>query len=337
MPISFRSAAVLDCGAGNRACSRLSRRPPREPYRAASIALAGLLLTSCGNVGDPMYPSLNIPVRVVDLRAVEHGPAISIDFTIPDISTDNVAIKTVRGVELYCGTNQVPVYRTTPGAVHATCPVNGLAGKEVPVRVRVVGSKGHASDWSNTVTLHVVPPLAPPSDVTAEAVAEGVKVTWLAPGEPNFRIFRLAPQETRPTQIGESGKPEYIDTKTEYDKTYQYSVQGVNGQAESEVSGVVSVTPRDVFPPAVPTGLTASPGVNTVELAWNRDTEPDLRGYRVYRSTDNGPFERIAGTVEAPSYSDKTITSGKHYRYAISAVDQSGNESKQSAPVEITP
>jgi hypothetical protein len=55
----------------------------------------------------------------------------------------------------------------------------------------------------------------------------------------------------------------------------------------------------------------------------------------VYRAFQNNPFERITDTQDAPSYSDHNIESGKTYRYAVSAVDISGNESKLSASVTV--
>ena len=46
--------------------------------------------------------------------------------------------------------------------------------------------------------------------------------------------------------------------------------------------------------------------------------------------------QKIATLVEAPTYSDSKIEAGKKYRYTVSAVDLTGNESAQSAPVEAT-
>ncbi len=306
---------------------------------APLAAAAGITLAGCGNMGDPLYPSLGIPVRTTDLRAIERGDAIIIDFTIPALTTDNVAIKNVRGVELRIGDQSVPVDRDMPGPVTALVSLkdhSALIGQEVVAHARVIGSKGHASDWSNAVTLKILPPLAPPADVRAVDAPQGVKLTWSAPGEPHFRISRIAPGETQPTQIGESDVSEFIDPHTEYGKTYRYSIMGVNGAAESLTSPEAVITTKDIFPPAVPTGLAALPGVNSVELTWDRNTEPDFKAYTVYRSVDSGPFERLAGDLAGPSYSDRNIQSGKHYRYAVSAADQAGNASKQSAPVEIT-
>ena len=92
--------------------------------------------------------------------------------------------------------------------------------------------------------------------------------------------------------------------------------------------------PRDVFPPAPPANLALVPAPGRVELAWDPGPEPDLRGYRVYRSVDNGPMEAIAALVETPSYSDRTVQSGRRYTYQVSALDEAGNESGRSASVE---
>lgn len=305
---------------------------------ARVCAAAGcLLLYGCANIGEPMFPSLNIPVPITDLRVSQHSSSLAIDFTIPSITTDGVAVKSVRSVDLQVDGKEAPVYRTIPGPVHTQVPIDGLVGRNALVHVRLINAKGHASDWSNPVTVTVVPPLPAPSQVKAANDPAGVKVTWVAPGETHFRIFRRAPEDKTAAQIGESATTEYVDKTSVYGKTYVYSVQAVSGTAESDIAIAGPFTAKDEFPPAVPTGLTASPGINTVELAWDRNTEPDFKGYRVYRSAGDGPFARVADMLEGPSFSDKNIQAGQRYRYTVSAVDQVGNESKQSAPVTITP
>ena len=59
-----------------------------------------------------------------------------------------------------------------------------------------------------------------------------------------------------------------------------------------------------------------------------------MAGYRVYRAGPGGEFEKIADVGQAPAYSDRTAESGKMYRYAVSAVDQAGNEGVRSVIVE---
>ena len=136
------------------------------------------------------------------------------------------------------------------------------------------------------------------------------------------------------TVLAESPSPEYLDATAQWDRTYEYAVQALRDQAASEVSPPVPITPKDVFPPAVPTGLTAISGVGTIEVGWERNTEADLRGYRLYRAPENGDFQRLGDLLEIPAYSDKQIETGKRYRYAVTSMDQAGNESARSAVVE---
>jgi fibronectin type 3 domain-containing protein len=204
----------------------------------------------------------------------------------------------------------------------------------VAVAVRLVSPRGRASDWSNVVNINVEPPLDKPTALHVEAVPDGVRISWTAPGANTFRVFRKAPLEKEATLLALAEKPEYIDTNTEYGKLYEYSVQATHEQNTSDVAGPESVTPIDKFPPRTPVGLTASTGVGAIELAWERNTEPDFKQYRVYRSEEGGPFAKIAEGLDSPNYSDRSIAAGKHYRYQITAEDLSGNESKPSEPVE---
>ena len=87
----------------------------------------------------------------------------------------------------------------------------------------------------------------------------------------------------------------------------------------------------DSFPPARPVGLNVIASSNANELSWERNTEADLKHYRVWRDG-----QLLADAVEVPAYTDRTAASGKSYRYAVSAVDLYGNESSPSPPVEIT-
>ena len=91
----------------------------------------------------------------------------------------------------------------------------------------------------------------------------------------------------------------------------------------------------DTFPPAVPSCLAPSAVANSIELVWDRNTEPDLAGYRIYRALAGGAFEKLADVSQIPSYSDRKVEHGKTYRYAVSAVDQTGNESAQTQAVEV--
>jgi fibronectin type 3 domain-containing protein len=201
--------------------------------------------------------------------------------------------------------------------------------------VRVANPKGKDAGWSDFKTFSVQPPLADPTNLHAAADPKGVALTWNAPGPSQFRIYRQTEQQTKPVLLATATEPNYVDVSAEFGKSYRYSIQAVRDNIESNVVGPESITPINVFPPAVPSGLTASIGIGAVELAWNRNTESSFKEYRVSRSEEGGPFAEIARGLDAPVYSDHNIQTGKHYRYQVAAVDQDGHPSAPCAPVEI--
>jgi len=310
---------------------------PRNTGCCAAV-LSCFFACSCGQVGEPVYPSTQIPAPVGDLTAVQRGDVILISFTIAPRATDGTLLRRIRAIELHLDpadkSIDVPP-PDEPGRVNARIPVSGLVGQQVTITERTTGGKGRESAASNKVTLQVQQPVPPPTGVAAKPVPAGVEVSWRAPGATSFRIFRTDENTKIPQQVGESNSDTFIDRNTEYGKHYEYVVQALHDKAESEVSERAGVTPVDVFPPAVPAGVTATAGIAAIELAWERNTEPDFARYIVWRATGDGPFEKLAET-DSPVYSDKAVKSGTRYRYSISAVDQKGNESARSAPVEAT-
>ena len=167
------------------------------------------------------------------------------------------------------------------------------------------------------------------ANVAAESVPQGVRVHWSEPAGTKARIFRAVGEDSKPTLLATSDEPTYLDSTTEYGKTYTYYVQAIHDKTESDVAETKPLTPEDIFPPAVPAGLTASAAVSSIELAWERDTDPDLKGYRIFRAVADGPFELLA-EADLPSYSDTKVEAGKRYRYQVTAIDQTGHESKPS-------
>jgi fibronectin type 3 domain-containing protein len=201
--------------------------------------------------------------------------------------------------------------------------------------VRVTNPKGKDAGWSNLKTVDVKPPLADPTNFQVAATREGVALTWNASSPSEFRIFRKTELQQKPVLLATATEPNYVDISAEFGKAYQYSIQAVRENVESNIVAPHNITPSNVFPPAVPSGLTASVGIGAVELAWNRNTEPDFKEYHVLRSEEGGPFVEIAHGLDSPIYSDHAIQSGKHYRYEVSAVAQNDRSSAASAPVEI--
>jgi hypothetical protein len=295
-------------------------------------------------MGAPKPPALDIPTRIIDLRAAEYGDQILVQFTVGALTTDGLALTTVKAVDLQVTSGgpprTLPVPASGPGPVDHQFPARDWVGKQVTLMVRATGPKGKASDWSNPVTLAVGVPLAAPANFRAVSDPQGVRLSWMgsfgSEAGGHYRVFRGA-GDAMPQRLAESDKPEYVDTAVDFGLPYRYFVQALVGELrQSEISSIAGVTPADTFPPAVPAGLMAVAGVNSIELAWQPNTEEDLAGYQVYRATGGSAPERIAGPVDAPNFSDRTVEIGKKYSYTITSIDRTGNESAHSATVEVT-
>jgi hypothetical protein len=138
------------------------------------------------------------------------------------------------------------------------------------------------------------------------------------------------------------------DKDAAFDQEYRYTAQRIQTltlsghkiEVASEASSVAALNTRDIFPPAVPTGLVtvASPEEHAIDLSWSPNPENDLAGYVVYRheAGSAGVPTRIspAQPIPGPAFRDSTAAPGKHYAYSVSAIDQDKNESQRSLEVE---
>lgn len=92
---------------------------------------------------------------------------------------------------------------------------------------------------------------------------------------------------------------------------------------------------NDLEPPSAPTGLTATAGLAIVKLAWNKNSEEDIAGYNVYRSTTyGGVYSQLNSFLLTDSnYIDCNIPHDTTFYYAVKAVDTSSNISGYSNKV----
>ena len=214
--------------------------------------------------------------------------------------------------------------------------------------VSAVDNAGNPSAQSNpvSVTTPACPDTTPPSVPTGLAATAAscsqVNLSWVAStdsggsGLKGYNLYRggsflkqvLAPATTT------------SDTGLAASSSYSYTVSAVdNAGNESARSSPVSVTTpacSDTTPPSMPTGFAATATSCTqINLSWNASTDSGgsgLKGYNIYR---NGSFLK---QVLAPvtSTSDTGLAASTSYSYTVSAVDNAGNPSAQTAAVAAT-
>ena len=242
-------------------------------------------------------------------------------------------------------------------------------------KVQLENHRGATAGDSNAFyTVAGDPPPAVDS-LTATATPAGILLHWQAAAPPDaeclVRITRtrvLAKGEAA-SASGESsqGVPQpavqtlevphgcTLDHATDRDaflnRTYSYSavrVERLNPEGHpievaSAGSQAVELGAKDIFPPAVPSGLqaVADPDTGTIDLSWVPDAEPDLAGYIVYRRTASDPAsgaKRVSGAtpIHDAAWSDPHPSPAVAYIYSVSSIDTSGNESARSAEARET-
>jgi hypothetical protein len=234
-------------------------------------------------------------------------------------------------------------------------PLRSADGRPVRLTYAVVTEGAVAR--SAPSNLGIIVPLAvavAPSDVKAEAKAEGVTVSWSEPsqsignqGAPvivGYNIFRTGPAE----ELGDLAAPVntapikgtmYTDTPSYGEHAYRVSAVANTGPPllESDASAPAKVNFRDLAPPPAPTKVTALVETNAVRLVWDPVNAPDLAGYRIYRGEAVGFGATLQDLGSYPlhllvtetTYVDTTMNLGISYRYAVTSMDKNGNQSAQ--------
>jgi hypothetical protein len=235
--------------------------------------------------------------------------------------------------------------------------------------VEVMNAAGRGAGISNQVRVALVPTVPAFAAFAAQVTGPGVVISWQCPPTSGrgrmgigylFRIYRrlesstnwnkVTDVEATECAVGAVGKDKdkvvtsFIDQTIEWEKTYFYrgtvvSVMEAVGKAAVEVEGddtpEVKVFAHDVFPPAVPGGLQAvfsGPGQAAfIDLIWTPVSDADLAGYNIYRHEAGGAAVKLnSELVRTPGYRDAQVVAGKTYFYAVTAVDERGNESGRS-------
>jgi hypothetical protein len=261
------------------------------------------------------------------------------------------------------------------GAYSDTLPSDLAQGRDRLLRYEIAlqNHAGKSAGPSNAAYSAAGP--APPAltGLTGQMRPDGVLLSWMPAPEPEksvtFRIDRLqltapAPEETprsplapavpAPAQTlavhGQDGvDPGHaVDNSALSNQRYRYVLErvatlqlsGHSLEVQGPPSEAVEVSTKDEFPPAVPQGLVAiaDAAAGAIDLSWSPDSDSDLAAYYIYRRDVQGGLQvkRIASVGAETSFRDTGVEAGHAYAYSVSAIDQSGNESKPSPEVQET-
>jgi fibronectin type 3 domain-containing protein len=188
-------------------------------------------------------------------------------------------------------------------------------------------------------------PPAAPTGLSATGYNGSVGLNWNDNSESDldgYNIYRSTTSGSGYSKLNSSllDNSHYTDDDVVNDITYYYVVTAVDvNENESGYSSQAWATPQDTEAPATPTALAASAGDQIVQLGWNANSEPDLAGYNIYRSTTSGSgyIKLNSLLLSSPDYNDLSVANAITYYYVVTAVDTSSNESAYSSEVSATP
>ena len=180
------------------------------------------------------------------------------------------------------------------------------------IRCMNAGKNICTSDYNRTGTKAYY--LAASNISSLTLTSNGIAVKWnKVAGAKSYRIYRKTTGGyTRIGTVNSGNTTSYTDTTAESGKTYTYAVKPYNGNDSADYTG------KQVTYLAAPTLSTLANAANGVSLKWNSIS--GAQKYYIYRKEGNGGYKKIAEVKDAVSYTDKSVTSGKNYTYAVRAL-----------------
>ena len=172
-----------------------------------------------------------------------------------------------------------------------------------------------------------------PGNLTAQPTAAQIDLNWTAATDNvGVTLYRVSMDGT---EIGTTATTSFQATGLNAGQSYSFSVIAEDASGNQSTAATVTATTlstTDTVAPSIPTGLTLdSAAANVVSISWiaSTDDQGTVASYRVFRDTVE------VGTSTTTTYIDNTVQAEQSYLYTVSAIDDSGNESSQSATLSV--
>lgn len=211
--------------------------------------------------------------------------------------------------------------------------------------LRTIGQSLLRSESSDTLTRTIddtTPPSAP-TGVVAVGGPDGIDIGWTKNPESDvvgYEVERSSDagyvNRTLLNGVMIEGTEWVDDVSTDIETTFGYVVYAIDQSFNrSKPSAMVYARMPDIVAPQQPIITRLEARGETVYLVWTPSPDRDLASWTIYRASGEGPLEKISSPLgRSNTFSDIPSIVGR-YRYAVSAVDSTGNESPLSRESEI--
>jgi len=337
------------------------RRPPLPPVERVQQRTEFLSGAQQGNEVILSWPApqRNAPdssvqsIRRIDVYRLAEKPGAPLALTEDEFA----ARATVVGSVTY---EQIQ----TAGDTLAYRDVLELAGQPTRLRyaIRYVNASGQRAAFSNFLSIEPAARIAqaPTLSSPAKVLEDSITISWQPPAANidnstpvnllGYNVYRTDRSQTERGETPLNADPvnatEFNDQTFKFGEEYTYLVRAVSlgtegKRVESLNSNSVSITPRDIFPPSAPQGLSINASPQRISLFFAANPERDVVGYNIFRSTDaalpKDQWRKLTRTpTDKTTYADDAVEPGVRYYYYVVAVDSAGNVSQPSEVVSET-
>jgi hypothetical protein len=256
------------------------------------VLVVALVVSGCGTPGTPQPPSLTLPDRVEDLKAVRTGDRVALTWTMPKRNTDKVLLKGEVAVHVCrregagecAAAGDVNFAPGADGVFSETLRAAESSGALRPLSyfVELRNRKGRSAGLSNEADVLAGPAPAPVTGLGAEVRKTGIVLHWNAadavvairlernvvsapPVKAKEGPLSAPPEPVEQRLLVEHDGGVALDHEIRFGETYEYRAQRVARQekdgktveAAGEFSAPVRIEALDVFPPERSAGLAA--------------------------------------------------------------------------------
>lgn len=307
-------------------------------YRVVAVHMSGAESTPAEvtyTVPDEVPP---MPPRDVVVSAVD-GPAVEITWPVA-LEADAAGYHVYRARS---AAPEAPRQRLTEVPVSVGDPY--FLDRAVPpartyfYEVAALDASGNESRRSTPASVFVedhTPPEAPAALHTDLNPDGAVTLTWTASPAPDLKTYRvlrgiadqpgnviLNDTDLRDTTFIDRG---FEQRGLREGTVYRFAVVALDSVQNVSDTTEVHFAYPDFTPPEPPTTVLARyDGSGRVRVTWDASPSDDAVRYRLYRSRPGAPPEPLTES-DARGWDDHTVTPGQQWIYAVSAVDDAGNE-----------
>lgn len=199
---------------------------------------------------------------------------------------------------------------------------------------------GSESQRAERITLEYKDVTPPPSPYDFDGKVDSMKVelNWTVDKVEDFkevRIYRSTYSEGPYEVIHSSPDDQYYVDFIEIPGPYYYYVSSVDMDDNEGESRKMFMEVQDVFPPQAPQNLTIEIDTGKISLKWDANTDPDLKGYLVYRTAESNRkknYVLLNSDATKETYLEQPLPEQvkSEFFYYVVAIDTMHNRSPSS-------